>query len=295
MQNLPNVSLVFGETNQKSTFQALDLIDYKKALAGLDKVVIKVNFIVKNAYLDNSLDTNPSIVEAIIIKLKETNIKHIYVAESSDTVNNVTVDFQATGIKDICNKHGVECINLSDYKKGVKKTVPNPTKLKTISFPKLITESAIISVSTVDLYGMKNMFGLIHDKNKAKYYAKGIDSVVIDINSIKKPVLTVIGGFVGFGEDSNIKLTLPDLIVAGTDVVATDATACKVLGYDPNKIELIRRASEKGLGNLNAKIIGHPIDEAAKKIAEARAKILPAQFELYQKSKNSLEEEKTTA
>jgi uncharacterized protein (DUF362 family) len=46
---------------------------------------------------------------------------------------------------------------------------------------------------------MKNMFGLLPDKFTAKYPANGISKVVVDINSVLKPALTVIDGFVGMG------------------------------------------------------------------------------------------------
>jgi len=41
----PIVAVVRGERGHEPVFKALDLIDYRKALAGYDKVLIKVNFI----------------------------------------------------------------------------------------------------------------------------------------------------------------------------------------------------------------------------------------------------------
>jgi hypothetical protein len=42
---LPIVAVVRGERGHAPVFKALDLIDYRKALAGYDTVLIKVNFI----------------------------------------------------------------------------------------------------------------------------------------------------------------------------------------------------------------------------------------------------------
>jgi uncharacterized protein (DUF362 family) len=42
-----------------------------------------------------------------------------------------------------------------------------------------------------------------------------------------------------------------NLIIAGKDPVATDATACKVMGIDPREISHIQKAYNKGLGNID--------------------------------------------
>jgi uncharacterized protein (DUF362 family) len=122
-------------------------------------------------------------------------------------------------------------------------------------------------MSTKVTLGMKNMFGMLPDKLKFKYHAKGISKVVVDINSVIKPVLTVIDGFVamegkGPTDGSPIKM---DLIIAGKDVVATDATGARVMGIDPHTISHIRTASEKGLGNIdNVEIVGSKLEDVTR-------------------------------
>jgi uncharacterized protein (DUF362 family) len=52
-----------------------------------------------------------------------------------------------------------------------------------------------------------------------------------------------------------------NLIIAGTDTVAADATACRIMGIDPHEIKHIRRAYEKGLGNIdNVQVVGEKLD-----------------------------------
>jgi uncharacterized protein (DUF362 family) len=108
------------------------------------------------------------------------------------------------------------------------------------------------------------MFGMLPDKLKFKYHAKGISKVVVDINTVIKPVLTVIDGFVameGKGPTDGTPVKM-DLIIAGKDVVATDATGARVMGIDPHEISHIRGASEKGLGNIdNIEIVGERLED----------------------------------
>ena len=53
-----------------------------------------------------------------------------------------------------------------------------------------------------------------------------------------------------------------DLIIAGKDVVATDATGAKIMGFDPKDISHIRRAGEKKIGNIDdIEILGSKLED----------------------------------
>lgn len=262
------VAIVKGERGHEPVYQALDLIDYESALSGWDKVLIKVNFITVETW-DTGATTDPIVVEALIKRLKNLPLQ-IYVVESDATVTNADKAFEATGMKETCERNGVQCLNLRHLKDRVEIKIPNGETLKSITVPRIVTESAIISaaklkthVSTTVTLGMKNMFGLLPDKFKSKYHAKGISKVIVDINTVLKPVFTVTDGFVGMEgrgpvDGTPVKM---DLIIAGKDVVATDATASRVMGFDPLEIAHIRRAYEKGLGNIdNIEILGSKLE-----------------------------------
>ena len=264
---LPIVAIVKGERGHEPVFKALDLIDYKQALVGYDKVLIKVNFITDKTW-DTGATTDPIVVEAIIKKLEALPVK-VYVVESDATITNADKAFEKTGMKDMCKRNGVDWLNLRHVKDKVKLDVPNGEALRSITVPRLVTESAVISaaklkthLNTTVTLGMKNMFGLLPDKFKGKYHMKGISKVVVDINTVLKPAFTVIDGFVGMEGEGPIDGTpvKMNLIIAGTDVVATDATAARVMGFNPYEITHIRKAYEKGLGLSEAEIVGEKLE-----------------------------------
>ncbi len=263
------MAVVKGERGHEPVFQALDLIDYKSALAGYRKVLIKVNFITTMTW-DTGATTDPIVVEAIIERLKPLNVE-IIVVESDATMTNADRAFDATGMAEMCKRNGVKYLNLRHEKDTVKIEIPNGDALKDITVPRLVTESAIISaakmkthMSTKVTLGMKNLFGLLPDKLKMKYHAKGISKVIVDINTVLKPHLTVIDGFVamegkGPTDGSAVKM---DLIVAGRDVVATDATCARIMGIDPHEISHIRTAHQKGLGNIDdIEVVGAKLED----------------------------------
>ncbi len=266
------VAVVKGDRGHEPVFKALDMINYKSALAGWETVLIKVNFITDKTW-DTGATTDPIVVEAIIKKLKELPVK-VYVVESDATMTNADEAFEKTGMKDMCERNNVEHLNLRYVEDKVELAIPDGEALKSITVPRIVTESAVISaaklkthVNTGVTLGMKNMFGLLPEKFKGKYHLKGISKVVTDINTVLKPALTVIDGFVGMEGSGPINGTpvKMNLIIAGTDTVATDATACRIMGIEPHEIKHIRRAHEKGLGNMDdVQVIGENLDSVTR-------------------------------
>jgi uncharacterized protein (DUF362 family) len=270
---LPKVAVVKGDRGLEPVYRALDLIDYRDALKGWKRALIKINFITTRNW-ETGATTDPIVVEAIINKLHEADIEAL-VVESDATMTNADKACVASGMKDLCDRVGVRFINLRYEEEKVELKVPNPMTLDTIKVPKIVTESAIISAAKLKTHmetgvtlGMKNMFGLLPDKFKGKYHMRGMDKVIIDINSVLRPTLTVIDGFVGMEgkgpvHGNPVKM---DTIIAGTDPVATDATATRVMGIDPQTIEHIKWGHERGLGEMyDVEVVGDGVD-AVKRI-----------------------------
>jgi uncharacterized protein (DUF362 family) len=266
------VAIVKGERGYEPVFKALELIDYESVLSGWTSVLIKVNFITVQKW-DTGATTDPMVVEAIIRKLRNLPVK-IYVAESDATMTNADKAFEVTGMRQMAESNSVECINLRYAKDRVKIKIPNGEALDSITVPRIVMDSAIIDaaklkthMSTTVTLGLKNMFGLLPDKLKGKYHMKGINKVIIDINTVLKPTLTVIDGFVGmegYGPSNGTPVKM-DLIIAGTDIVATDATASRIMGFDPHKINHICKAYEKGLGNIDdIQILGEKLEDVTR-------------------------------
>jgi len=266
------VAIVKGKRGHEPVFRALDLIDYKAALSDWNKVLIKVNFITDKTW-DTGATTDPMVVEAIIKKLKSLPLE-IYVVESDATMTDADKAFEVTGMKEMCERNGVECLNLRYIEDRVTIDIPNGETLKRISVPRIVTDSAIVSAaklkthtSTKVTLGMKNMFGLLPDKFKGRYHLKGISKVIVDINTVLKPALTVIDGFVGMEGHGPVDGTpvQMDVIIAGMDPVATDATACRVMGIDPREIKHVVKAYEKGLGEIDdVQILGEKLQNVVR-------------------------------
>lgn len=266
------VAVVRGERGLEPVFKALDLVDFKSALAGFSRVLVKVNFITTLTW-DTGATTDPIVVEALIQKLQALGLE-VLVVESDASMTNADKAFKATGMADLCDRYGVDHLNLRHVPDKVKIKIPNGNALKDVKVPRIVTESAIISAAKMKTHmatkvtlGMKNMFGLLPDKLKFKYHAMGISKVVVDINTVLKPHLTVVDGFIameGKGPTNGSPVKM-DLVVAGQDPVATDATCARIMGFDPHEISHIRSAYQKGLGNIDeVEVLGSRLEDVSR-------------------------------
>jgi len=120
----------------------------------------------------------------------------------------------------------------------------------TISLAKLKTHTLTLMTCAV-----KNMFGSIPGFRKAAYHKeapkpKDFAKVIVDIFSLTKPQVTLVDAVVameGDGPSSGDPKYL-GLLLCGTDAVAIDMVAAKIMGFKDGEIDTTRIAQEKGFG-----------------------------------------------
>jgi hypothetical protein len=97
---------------------------------------------------------------------------------------------------------------------------------------------------------------------KRKFHTDGLNQGVVDLNRVVKPGLTIIDGTLG--RDMPRKLCYPvGVIIAGKDPVATDATCCRIMGFQPEEVEHLNLAYNVGLGEIRSEeidVLGIDID-----------------------------------
>jgi uncharacterized protein (DUF362 family) len=266
------VALVKGPRELATVYKTIELAGGIKDIAEkYIRALIKVNFITTKTY-ETGVTTDPLIVEGLIHKAKEV-FEQVFVVESDASMTDADKACEVTGIREVCERNETVFLNLRREKDRVKLSIPNSETLSEIKVPKIVVESAVINAAKLKTHrvtgvslGMKNMFGLLPEKMKFKYHLRNISKVVVDINTVLKPQFTIIDGFYaleGPGPTSGTPVKM-DILVAGRDVVAVDATACRVMGMEPTEIYHIRRAHEKGLGEIDEtriNVVGAKVEE----------------------------------
>lgn len=129
-----------------------------------------------------------------------------------------------------------------------------------IFIPKLFPGKSIIHLPTMKTHvfttmtgAMKNAFGgLLHQRRHWTHAV--IHETLVDLLAIQKEIHTGLfavmdGTIAGDGPGPRcMRLHVKDYILASADMVAIDAVAAKMMGFDPLSLGFIRLAHEKGLG-----------------------------------------------
>jgi len=106
---------------------------------------------------------------------------------------------------------------------------------------------------------MKNFFGIVPGsvygwpKNKLHYL--GISESIVALNRQFRNTFAIVDGIIGMEGNGPIQGTPKPagVLVMGRDLVAVDATCCRIMGIDPAKLTYMRQAAD--LGHVRAERI----------------------------------------
>jgi uncharacterized protein (DUF362 family) len=107
---------------------------------------------------------------------------------------------------------------------------------------------------------MKNFFGLVpgsvYGWPKNELHQVGIDKSIVELSRIFRRSFAIVDGIVGMEGNGPIQGTPKPagVLVMGSDLIAVDATCCRIMGMDPQGLEYLRMASES-LGVIDEKRI----------------------------------------
>jgi uncharacterized protein (DUF362 family) len=253
---LNRCGILYGDNIAKSVQIIVDSFLTNIKLSG-KSVLIKPNIVGPFPYTTGAT-TDPLLVFEIIKYIRKLGAKKVFIAESSHVGTNTDISCTVTGYTKYSKKYNIE---IKDIKKEpwIIKTIDSQTR-KSLALPQAVTSADfIINVpvlkahsETILSMGMKNLKGLIPDFEKKKFHATDLHKSLVDLNSLIKPVLTIIDCRLvdirhEFGGNP-IKL---NLMFWGNNTVTLDCIAASFLDYKPEKIKYLALACTKNLGYLD--------------------------------------------
>ena len=267
------VAVVKGDRSIEPVFKALELIPFEEVLATFDTILVKPNLITNHTY-ETGVTTDPVVVEAVIMKVKELG-KKVIVVETEGGITSPDKAIIETGMMEVIERLGSEYINMGKVDDKVELVVKDHRAIEKFKVARMAKESAIISVASMKtLYhtsismGLKNMFGMLTTRFKYPLHRHGMDNIIYDVCKTLPPTLSVIDGFYGKsgrGPWSGTPVKM-DTIIASVDPVAADATAARCIGIDPYTIDHVRWLHEAGMGEISdIEVVGGTIDEVYQK------------------------------
>jgi uncharacterized protein (DUF362 family) len=255
------VSLVKGKNRRDTIRNSLDLIsrDIRNGLKPGD-LIIKPNFVSTSVQLAAS---HADQIRGILDYFREFYDKRIIIAEAASPFTGSTSEgFKNFGYNQLAEEYNVKLVDLN---KGPFEKVPVmdkdgqtinvrvsglllDRKNYLVSAAKLKTHDTVVVTLSI-----KNMvMGSIYEGDKVAVHQgyKYTNLNLVEMAGLVWPDLAVLDGITGM-EGNGPELGTPidaGIAISGTDSLAADSVACRVMGVDINKVGYLYHCSERGLG-----------------------------------------------
>lgn len=209
--------------------------------------------------------TDSRIVEALIDYFKSRfKSEKFYIVESDATMLNADIAFQILGYARVAQKTGANIVNLSKIP-SEKMSFPNNIVQTKVRIPELFKKPhfliSVAKMKTSDTVGvsanLKNVFGCNPEWRKMKYH-RLLHQNIADFATAFRPSLSIVDGIVGMegmGPIDGTPVRVGTLLF-GTDPVATDHATARVMGFNPNDLQLLEICRRHGVGTFQYKLLG---------------------------------------
>jgi len=286
--NKAKVSIV--KTNPKPDYaeirqaveKALDLIGgVQDIIQPGHLVLINPSWVAPPVEREAGCITLPEVPRALADIVQELGASAVIAESSAVGVDSEKV-IQESGYRQL-REMGYSVVDLKQNKKAYV-TLPseNGKVFKVLECWELVRQAdVVISVPKLKTHdqtemtcSIKKLKGLITDKNKRAMHQEGLFEGVVDLMSAIKPQLAVVDAIIcqeGVGPIFGKPVEM-NLIVAGKDLVAVDATCARLIGYEPAETLLTVNAAARGLGVMNPdeiEILGEPLDQVKRRFLRA--------------------------
>ncbi len=230
--------------------------------------------------------TDSLVLGALLAMLRDAGAGRIIVGDGPG--KSLAHDgFEVAGYLPFGRKYDVTFVDLNRARTRTV-TVERPLAISELEIPEVVLDADLfITVSPLKTHSdglltlnAKNLFGIpptrFYGSPRAILHLKGVDEVVRDICRAAPPdyaiadATTVMELGVARGRPVEI-----GAIVAGANLVATDAVSARLIGRDPQECPYLLYMHEDGLGPLEVDeidLVGDPLEELAQPLALTRDK-----------------------
>lgn len=223
---------------------------------------------------ERGITTHPVFLETIVRQVQSAG-GEVWIGDSpSGAVKGIRRYWDNTGYTEVAKRTGVKLINFE-----AEGTVIRETPLRKYHLARAVIEAdVIINLPKFKTHGftlytgaIKNLYGTIPGLQKAVLHKRyphpeSFSRMLVDVYSLVNAKLHLMDGILGMGGNGPVTGDLIDvgLVLASVDGVALDTVASTIMGFKEGKIDVIRLASERRLGEArldNITILGEPLAE----------------------------------
>ena len=275
------VSIAKGNDSEKMVEEALSHLGGVSSLIKPNATIVVKPNAGHFQPIESCVNTSPEVVAAVIKELRKARPKEIILAEAAASGFDTLKCLEISGIGKAAEEAGVDrIIDIKREKDLINMPIRDAkSALTRVRLPRFLLEADHIvnlpifktHISMVFTCALKNIKGVVQDKVHREMHRTDLAMAMMDLWSVIKADLSIVDLIrpaEGFGPGH----TLPTdfgCIVAGKDPVAVDATVCRMVGLDLDKVTYFKAARERGLGNFSEKKIevrGKTIEEVFKQM-----------------------------
>ena len=234
---------------------------------GLDvsgrSVLLKPNFVEFDP--NGVINTHPLVLHAAVEAFRSLGARQVTVGEGAGHRRDGEYLIRETGIGAVLHDAGAPFVDLN--LDSVRRTPARSayTKLGELYLPEaVLSADLVVSMPKLKTHhwagvtlSLKNMFGVmpgaVYGWPKNVLHREGIGKSILDINAALTvgPRFAIVDGIVGMEGNGPIQgeARHSGVLVFGADPVAVDATCCRLMGIEPDRVAYLAEAS-RFLGNL---------------------------------------------
>ncbi len=251
----PNrIAVIYGEDPFEMMPSLLDALHLSHAIPIDGTIGIKPNLVVSKPS-DSGATTDPRIVEALIVYLRNLGAKDIVILESAWIGDDTERAFDVCGYRELASRFEVPLLNVEASECVTRQSGDLSVRVckAALGLDFLINVPVLKAHSQTRLTcALKNLKGLIPNAEKKRFHDLGLDHPIARLSTILRPHLSIVDGIIGdlsFEEGGNpVRM---HRIFGGADPVLVDAYAARLLGYDTNEIAHVRLAAKFGVGSTD--------------------------------------------
>src|SRR5713226_1930195 len=225
------------------------------------------------------MNTHPAVIAATRETFLKLGAARVLIGDGPALDRDTQAILESVRLKEFTGKLGKDfCdLNIDDVERVELQT--RASRLKELFLPKTVLGvDFLVSMPKLKTHhwagvtlSLKNMFGIVpgscYGWPKNVLHWAGIGRAILDINASARPDFAVVDGIVGMEGNGPIQGTpkASGVLVLGDDPVAVDATCCRVMGLNPNRVSYLARA-----GTLLGHIGADRIQQRGESIASVR-------------------------
>src|SRR5262249_20838853 len=226
------------------------------------RVVLKPNLV--EYHRNKVINTDPRVIAAVIELCRREGASEVIIAEGPGHWRNLEFLAAESGLGDVLRHYQVPLVDLNHDEPVKTLNLGRLTGLEYLFLTRTVTSAEVfISLPKLKTHhwagatlSLKNLFGTLpgicYGWPKNELHWRGIPNSIVDIALTQTPHLAVVDAIVGMEGDGPLNGTARKVgaLVMGTDLVAVDATCCRLMGLPAERIAHLALAALKKLGRL---------------------------------------------